>query len=198
MCDFNLKGLAIGLQSETGEMMAIFMAVMMHKAVMAFSLGLNIAQSSLSVCIALRSSNVAHYTRLPSPTLKVRSFVFSSITFSLASPLGVAIGQWESSRLILELCILSTLLLPTGIGLSGLPPSIPQQICNGVLQVPIILTIVCAKHTAGPHTFTSMLAKCEFQGIAGGTFLYITFFEVVMLKIFIFKSVFLLSIGVTT
>ena len=94
MCDFNLKGLAIGLQSETGEMMAIFMAVMMHKAVMAFSLGLNIAQSSLSVCIALRSSNVAHYTRLPSPTLKVRSFVFSSITFSLASPLGVAIGQW--------------------------------------------------------------------------------------------------------
>ena len=43
-----------------------------------------------------------------------------------------------------------------------------------------------------------MLAKCEFQGIAGGTFLYITFFEGVMLKIFIFKSVFLLSIGVTT
>ena len=109
MCDFNLKGLAIGLQSETGEMMAIFMAVMMHKAVMAFSLGLNIAQSSLSVCIALRSSNVAHYTHFPSPTPKVRSFVFSSITFSLASPLGVAIGQWESSRLVRELCILNLL-----------------------------------------------------------------------------------------
>ena len=44
-----LKGLAIGLQTDTGEMLAIFMAVMMHKAVMAFSLGLNIAQSSLSV-----------------------------------------------------------------------------------------------------------------------------------------------------
>ena len=29
--------------------------------------------------------------------------------------------------------------LPTGIGLSGLPPSIPQQICNGVLQVPFSL-----------------------------------------------------------
>jgi len=99
------EGLAIGLQTETREMLAIFMAVMMHKAVMAFSLGLNIAQSSLSV----------------------RAFVFSSITFSLSSPLGVAIG----------------------IGLSGLPPSISQQICNGVLQ-----------------------------GIAGGTFLYITFFEV--------------------
>lgn len=99
------EGLAIGLQTDSREMLAIFMAVMMHKAVMAFSLGLNIAQSSLSV----------------------RAFVFSSITFSLASPLGVAIG----------------------IGLCGLPPSIPQQICNGVLQ-----------------------------GIAGGTFLYITFFEV--------------------
>ena len=46
-----LKGLAIGLQTETREMLAIFMAVMMHKAVMAFSLGLNIAQSSLSVSI---------------------------------------------------------------------------------------------------------------------------------------------------
>jgi len=99
------EGLAIGLQTDSREMLAIFMAVMMHKAVMAFSLGLNIAQSNLSV----------------------RAFVFSSITFSLASPLGVAVG----------------------IGLSGLPPSIPQQICNGVLQ-----------------------------GIAGGTFLYITFFEV--------------------
>jgi len=99
------EGLAIGLQTDSREMLAIFMAVMMHKAVMAFSLGLNIAQSSLSV----------------------RAFVFSSITFSLSSPLGVAIG----------------------IGLSGLPPSISQQICNGVLQ-----------------------------GIAGGTFLYITFFEV--------------------
>ena len=47
----NLKGLAIGLQTDSREMLAIFMAVMMHKAVMAFSLGLNIAQSNLSVSI---------------------------------------------------------------------------------------------------------------------------------------------------
>ena len=83
-------------------MMTVFIAVITHKAVMAFSLGLNIAQSSLSVCIALRSSNVAHYTHFPSPTPKVRSFVFSSITFSLASPLGVAIGQWDGNPLDLS------------------------------------------------------------------------------------------------
>ena len=49
------KGLAIGLQTDTGEMLAIFMAVMMHKAVMAFSLGLNIAQSSFSVSFFVSS-----------------------------------------------------------------------------------------------------------------------------------------------
>merc|ERR1719361_2661566 len=72
---------------------------------MAFSLGLNIAQSSLSI----------------------RSFVISTIVFALASPLGIGIG----------------------IIISDLPPSLPGDICNGVLQ-----------------------------GLAGGTFLYITFFEV--------------------
>merc|ERR1719347_1361127 len=99
------EGLAIGLQNNTTHLMTVFIAVITHKAVMAFSLGLNIAQSDLSV----------------------KAFVWSNILFSLASPLGVAIG----------------------IALSDLPPSLPQEICNGVLQ-----------------------------GIAGGTFLYITFFEV--------------------
>merc|ERR1712130_391118 len=84
------EGLAIGLQDSTSHMMTVFIAVITHKAVMAFSLGLNIAQSDLSV----------------------KAFVWSNVLFSLSSPLGVAI-------------------------------------CNGVLQ-----------------------------GIAGGTFLYITFFEV--------------------
>ena len=57
---------------------------------MAFSLGLNIAQSSLSI----------------------RSFVISTIVFALASPLGIGIG----------------------IIISDLPPSLPGDICNGVLQ----------------------------------------------------------------
>ena len=174
--------------------MAIFMAVMMHKAVMAFSLGLNIAQSSLSVCIALRSSNVAHYTHFPSPTPKVRSFVFSSITFSLASPLGVAIGQWESSRLIRELCILSS---PSHryrtLWFASFNSSTDLQ--RGAAGPNNSYNCLCKAQCAGLclHTFTSMLAKCEFQGIAGGTFLYITFFEVVMLKIFIFKSIFIIN-----
>ena len=43
------KGLAIGLQNSKEDMLTIFVAVMMHKAIMAFSLGLNIAQSSFSV-----------------------------------------------------------------------------------------------------------------------------------------------------
>merc|ERR1711910_199262 len=80
------EGVAIGLQDTSGQLVTIFVAVMMHKAIMAFSLGLNIAQSSFSV----------------------KAFVLSSLLFSLASPFGVGVG----------------------IGLSGLPASIPQRICN--------------------------------------------------------------------
>ena len=50
--------------------MTVFIAVITHKAVMAFSLGLNIAQSDLSV----------------------KAFVWSNVLFSLSSPVGVAIG----------------------------------------------------------------------------------------------------------
>jgi len=99
------EGLAIGLQPSAHQMLTVFAAVIIHKAVMAFSLGLNIAQSQLSV----------------------RAFVWSNVLFSVSSPVGVAIG----------------------IGLSDLPETLAPMICNGVLQ-----------------------------GIAGGTFLYITFFEV--------------------
>jgi len=99
------EGIAIGLQDTSGELVTIFTAVMMHKAVMAFSLGLNIAQADVSN----------------------KNFMMSNIMFSIASPIGVGVG----------------------IAVADLPPSLPQDLCNGILQ-----------------------------GIAGGTFLYITFFEV--------------------
>lgn len=99
------EGLAIGLQESNESLISIFVAVIVHKAVMAFSLGLNIAGSDLSA----------------------KSFIISNIIFSASSPLGLGIG----------------------IAISDLPDSLPQNICNGVLQ-----------------------------GMAGGTFLYITFFEV--------------------
>ena len=64
------EGVAIGLQENSGQLLSIFIAVIVHKAVMAFSLGLNIAQSSL--------------TR--------RSFIISNVIFSLSSPVGVGLG----------------------------------------------------------------------------------------------------------
>ena len=63
-------GLAIGLQNDSSSLIAILVAVMLHKAVMSFSLGLSIAQSSLSV----------------------KSFVISNIIFTVSSPIGIAIG----------------------------------------------------------------------------------------------------------
>jgi hypothetical protein len=44
------EGLAIGLQQELGQLISLFMAVIIHKAVMAFSLGLTLAQSNLNFC----------------------------------------------------------------------------------------------------------------------------------------------------
>ena len=99
------EGLAIGLQETTGDLISITVAVISHKAVMAFSLGLNLAQSNLSL----------------------KNFITSNIIFSIASPIGISIG----------------------IGMSSMAQSLPNDIISGILQ-----------------------------GIAGGTFLYITFLEV--------------------
>ncbi len=99
------EGLAIGLQQELGQLISLFLAVIVHKAVMAFSLGLTLAQASLSV----------------------KQYLISCLIFSIASPIGMGLG----------------------IGLADMPPSLNGDIANSVLQ-----------------------------GIAGGTFLYITFFEV--------------------
>jgi len=99
------EGIAIGVQDTSAQLLSIFLAVMVHKALMAFSLGLNLAQADLG------SS----------------TFLLSTAVFTLASPLGIGVG----------------------ILMSDLPPSTAGDIFNGVLQ-----------------------------GVAGGTFLYVTFFEV--------------------
>ena len=64
------EGVAIGLQDNSGQFFSIVIAVMVHKVVMAFSLGLNIAQSDLNL----------------------KNFLISTVIFSLASPLGVGVG----------------------------------------------------------------------------------------------------------
>lgn len=99
------EGLAIGLQTSADAMISLLCAVVIHKGVMAFSLGLNIVQSNLSR----------------------KSFFVSLLIFSVASPLGVVIG----------------------ILITNLQQSIGRDVANAFLQ-----------------------------GISGGTFLYITFFEV--------------------
>ena len=100
------EGLAIGLQESSLTLLQIFIAVIVHKAVMAFSLGLNLAQAT---------------------GMTVKKYILASLIFSTASPLGMGLG----------------------ILLSHLHQSLARDIANGTLQ-----------------------------GIAGGTFLYITFFEV--------------------
>ena len=99
------EGLALGLLESNDVIISIFSALITHKLVMGFSLGLNLVQSDLSVC----------------------SFVGSVTLFSVSSPIGAAIG-----------IVLAEL-----------------------YQTPLA-QLVCG----------------SLQAIACGTFLYVTFFEV--------------------
>ena len=64
------EGLAIGLQPTSDDTIQIFLALLLHKCILAFSLGINVVQSKLGT----------------------RAIVISSSIFSLASPFGCAIG----------------------------------------------------------------------------------------------------------
>lgn len=100
------EGLALGLQTDIDELMQIFIAVIIHKSIIAFSLGLNLGQSALS-----------------------RKAIVTMISvFSLTAPLGGVIG--------------------IGMDLTWSKSS----------NMGLIAAIL--------------------QGIACGTFLYVTFFEV--------------------
>jgi len=64
------EGLAIGLQPTFDDTIQLFGALALHKGILAFSLGLNMVQSKLGT----------------------RAVIISSVTFSLSSPVGTAIG----------------------------------------------------------------------------------------------------------
>ena len=92
------EGLAIGLQQESMSLYELFVAVIVHKAIMAFSLGLNLAQSK---------------------GISIKIFIFATLTFSIASPIGLSLG----------------------IGLSHLQKNLARDIANGTLQVKYIFIL---------------------------------------------------------
>ncbi|XP_067936834.1 zinc transporter ZIP1-like [Watersipora subatra] len=100
------EGLAVGLQVTVAQVLSIFGALILHKCIIAFSIGLNLVQSRLSL----------------------RAIVSSNALFCISSPIGIAIG--------------------------------------------IIITNEIQSQTA------QEMASGLLQGIACGTFLYVTFFEV--------------------
>ena len=65
------EGLAIGLQQEPMSLYELFIAVIVHKAIMAFSLGLNLAQSA---------------------GITIKTFIVATLIFSISSPIGMGIG----------------------------------------------------------------------------------------------------------
>ncbi|XP_076815946.1 zinc transporter ZIP3-like [Clavelina lepadiformis] len=104
-----LEGIAIGLQDSVGSILAIFIAVLFHKSLMAFSMGTNLVRAKQTT----------------------KKIVSAAFLFSFMSPLGIAIG----------------------------------------------LTL---KTTGGEENMTTALVNAVLQAIATGTFLYITFFEVLV------------------
>lgn len=99
------EGLAVGLQPDSGNVLGIFAALVLHKSILSFSIGMNLVQSRLSTKTCIRAI----------------------LFFSVTAPIGVAIG----------------------ILITDLWDSVRANLADGILQ-----------------------------GIACGTFLYMTFFEV--------------------
>ncbi|XP_072038280.1 zinc transporter ZIP1-like [Amphiura filiformis] len=99
------EGLAIGLQGTNDQVLDIFTAVIIHKTILAFSLGMSLVQSKLSK----------------------RAIIQACMCFAIMAPIGIAVG----------------IAVDTGYS------DFTHSVFNGLLQ-----------------------------GIATGTFLYITFFEV--------------------
>ena len=99
------EGLAVGLQKKSEDVIGIFAALVVHKSVLSFSLGMNLVQSKLSHGGVIRSV----------------------LLFSLTAPVGVGVG----------------------LAIMGLWNSNISTLLQGILT-----------------------------GIACGTFLYVTFFEV--------------------
>ncbi|XP_064115570.1 zinc transporter ZIP1-like [Macrobrachium nipponense] len=99
------EGLAVGLQETIDDVVALFLVVIFHKGIIAFSLGLNMVQSKLSMS----------------------QMLLGIMFFCVTAPLGVGIGM----------------------GIMELQASFTTAAISGILQ-----------------------------GIACGTFLYVTFFEV--------------------
>jgi zinc transporter 1/2/3 len=64
------EGLAVGLQSTKEEVIKIFIALAIHKSILAFSLGLNLVQSKFTA----------------------RAIIKSNLFFSVTSPTGIALG----------------------------------------------------------------------------------------------------------
>ena len=65
------EGLAVGLQPESMTLLQIFIAVIIHKAIMALSLGLNLSQAA---------------------GMTVKKFILATLIFSIASPIGMGLG----------------------------------------------------------------------------------------------------------
>ncbi|XP_063232580.1 zinc transporter ZIP1-like isoform X2 [Bacillus rossius redtenbacheri] len=99
------EGLAVGLQQSPASLLQIAAAVGLHKAVVAFSLGMSLARSRFRAALA----------------------AWSALVFSAASPLGIG----------------------AGLGVSRLGRGTPTVVTTAVLE-----------------------------GLACGTFVYVTFFEV--------------------
>jgi zinc transporter 1/2/3 len=105
-----VEGLAMGVQNDTAKVTAIFFSLMVHKVIVAFSVGLQLARTH------------AH---------ALRWVCVSIVLFSLMTPIGALIGAFV--------------------------------------------------HNAQIDTHLRDVLILFFQGIAVGTFLYVTFFEVTFL-----------------
>jgi len=119
-----LEGVAIGLQPSIEDVVQITVAVMLHKAVIAFSLGLNLVQSALGLTAILQSC----------------------LVFCSTSPIGIGLGMLademgNSPQSVLVNGALQGLACGTFIYVTFFEV-LPRELSNGIQRLPKVLAVL--------------------------------------------------------
>ncbi|MEE6491738.1 hypothetical protein FKM82_016351, partial [Ascaphus truei] len=118
------EGLAVGLQQDSGKVLEICLALLLHKCLIAFSLTLKLGQSRL----------------------RVRAVLAGVLLFSLMSPVGIGLGMalTQNGDTVHQLawCVLDGLATGTFVYVAFLE-ILPHELSSAEPRIPKVIVLLC-------------------------------------------------------